>query len=219
MSIKYDERDWVDGVCTVTPKEHAVGRVLFICSESIKMSDYWEYAQAAHYVNDDGRETYSIIGGYGDYAVTATVDATEEAYVAFYNKRVETLILHNTERSEIAGAKIRKGDLVRITKGRTGKGQVGLVFWEGESSYRTGWKTVDETKYGIALSDRKVEVEKNGRKFMSYADVVFVYDRNCEKAEPVPVDHDHIRKISEDQARKETNELRARADHLNKKVA
>ena len=212
MTIFFNDRKFnSDGTTTVTPMTHSVGRTLYVAHETVRiMSDVWESLPVAHYIDEKGQEHTSICGGDGDYKVTATADATEEAYQDFYNDRLAYLTEYHTNNAVAANAVIRKGDIVKVVKGRTGKGSTGLVFWEGSALYNAGYRTVASTKYGIALSDRKVEVEKNGRKFMSYADVLFVYDRNVEKAEVLPVDAEYVKGIATRQAEKDLRDLRER---------
>lgn len=221
MSIKYNERNWVDGVCTVTPATIAVNRVLWVEYETHRiMSDVWDSLPTAHYIDEDGREASKVVGGDGEYLVEATVDATEDAYSDFYTYRLARLIEDNTHKAEADARVIRKGDLVKVVSGRTGKGSVGKVVVVMNGTYGMGYHSVGMQKFGIALSDRMGPVTlKSGTVIQSHLDMVWVWEKNCEKAEVLPVDAEYIRGISDRQAQKETIELRARAACLNARKA
>lgn len=214
MSISYTKHDYTNN--TKTPMTIAVGRVLFICTETHRiMSDVWESLPTAHYIDEDGSEREMVVGGSGEYLVTATVDATEEAYQAYLANRVKHWTAQYTAEAERNAETIHKGDMVRVTGGRTAKGAVGKVFWVGSGTYGMGYRGVTMNKYGIALSDRKETVSKNGREFQGYADKEFIWGKNVELVTVPAIDLAEVTRRAVQQAESDLRVIRGRTDHLN----
>jgi len=112
-------------------------------------------------------------GPYYHFAVVE-VDATDDVWTKYKNWKVRSLYQERERQIWKEEAVIRKGDYVKVENGRTAKGEIGLVFWSGE----TQWGI----KYGLALTDVKVEqTYANGKKGFGYRDVVWVYGKNVTK--------------------------------------
>jgi hypothetical protein len=52
--------------------------------------------------------------------------------------------------------------------------------------YGMGYRAVMRDKLGIALDDEKVTVERNGRVYENYKNMIWVWAHNCEVVTPEP---------------------------------
>jgi len=177
------------------------GAVLEVGSRTVQvMSDIWDtefYAKvwdeatgkpldvSLYYSNESSSEKTK--------ACKATVDATPEVKEAYRRWKIDRAIEDRFRRRlrdlESEAIVFRKDDIAKVVKGRTATGVEGKVVVVLEKPYRAGWSTSFEKKLGIATSDRtEMVLASNGRKYERYQDVVWVWARNCEKLNYVPVD-------------------------------
>jgi hypothetical protein len=78
-----------------------------------------------------------------------------------------------------------KGRMVRVVRGKTGKGSEGKVVVSIERPYGMGYRTSYENKLGIALDDEMTTyVAKNGKTYPTHKNMIWVWARNCEVIEP-----------------------------------
>jgi hypothetical protein len=169
-----------------------IGRVVRIYEGSVQiMSDIYADAKFADVVDHKTGQIKKIELSVTDMGRTfrshipqkCTVDLSPEAALqnACYeaNRLRERLIA----RAEKDARFINRGDLIKVTHGRTAKGAIGKVFWMQEKQYGRGYYNSRlEWKYGIALSDRKEQfVHENGKTYDRYKDTAFVWGRNVEK--------------------------------------
>lgn len=170
-----------------------VGTTLAVNHRSYQiMSDMWEDGLEAVFWDDaNGRVIRRQV-------LEGTVDATPETLEKVRAKMIFDSVASSVSVLTADRAKIAKGDVIRVVKGRSGKGSEGKVVVIMTANYRAGWHSEAELKYGIALDDVKVPVYKNGKVFENYANMVWAYARNVEKVTPnVPVTAEEILEIRE----------------------
>ena len=163
----------------------AEGATLKVWRDSIQvMSDVWEMGTLATYWDDALGCVQTV-----QWVKVGTVDATPEVLEkvkGFLYSRAYGLVL---EQAENDARVIRKDSIVKVTKGRQGKGTVGKVVVTIERPYQMGWKSTMATKLGIATSDAKVKVAAaNGKVYENYKDVTWAWVMNCELVEVPKVD-------------------------------
>lgn len=143
------------------------------------MSDIWEDLPTAQYIDENGALREQIVSSYGQSA-EVTVDVSEDAWkrhwnYVFSNHRADLRIAREND-----AVRIQKGDMVKVVSGRTEKGAMGKVVVIMDGHYGMGYRAVPMKKYGIAISDRMVEVERNGRIYSNHADMIWVWSKNIE---------------------------------------
>jgi len=197
------KRDYTTG--TETTEQRAIGRTLYVTYKSVQvMSDIFEEHLVAVSVDDNGRLTEtSVSGWYGSdkSGDNYEVDATEQAWED-YRARCELDKFNKLEARELtlAESPAVKGRVVKIVKGRNGKGLVGKVVVVMDAYYGMGYRSVEMKKLGVATSPRKVTVTRNGREYENYADMVWAWECNCEVENPAPVDTAPLRKEAQEYA-------------------
>jgi hypothetical protein len=163
----------------------AEGATLKVWQGSIQvMSDVWEMTTYATYW-DQAQERLLT----QSWVKTATVDATPEVLekVKAYLYQIE--LQKVVEQAEKEATTIGKDSLVKVVKGRQGKGTVGKVVVTMERPYQMGWRSSVATKVGIATSDEKVKVAgRNGKVYENYKDVTWAWAMNCELVEVPEID-------------------------------
>lgn len=155
------------------------------------MSDVWGTEEFAKYWDDgEGRvrdvtlATYEYSPDTSYKPGTVEVDATAEVKNKVRQYFYDIGFAKAKEAAEQAAAIPQKGDIVKVVRGRNGKGTVGTVVVAMYSQYGMGWKSNTERKFGIATSDVKVKVvAKNGKVYENFRDMVWVWARNVELAE------------------------------------
>jgi hypothetical protein len=163
----------------------AEGATLKVWQGSIQvMSDVWEMTTYATYW-DQAQERLLT----QSWVKTATVDATPEVLekVKAYLYQIE--LQKVVEQAQKEATTIGKDSLVKVVKGRQGKGTVGKVVVTMERPYQMGWRSSVATKVGIATSDEKVKVAgRNGKVYENYKDVTWAWAMNCELVEVPEID-------------------------------
>lgn len=203
-----------------------VGRSLFARRETVQvMSDIWEDHLVVHSIDEKGyiRKT-SVCGWYGQLpedGIEYELDVTEEAYTDYRNQRARfhfnRIMDHAINEAYDTTVKDR---VVQIVRGRNGKGQVGRVVVVMEGYYNAGpYNGRDAYKLGIALSPEKVIVEKNGREYENYKDVVWAWHFNCKVENPVLPNEADVLVTAEHLADKDLATLRADAARYAPKLA
>lgn len=168
------------------------------------MSDVWG---AAHYavvwdaVNNRPETLLLRVRDYDwDTDARVEVDATPDIVMAYHNyeyNRVYKRQFSEMKASAESDARvIRKGDVVKVVRGRNGKGVQGKVVVKMEARYGMGYHSSMEWKLGIATSEEKVKVVRNGKVYENYKDISWVWARNAEKVSVPAVDLEPIREAS-----------------------
>ena len=182
------------------------GAVLEVGSRTVQvMSDIWDtefYAKvwneatgkpldvSLYYVNESSSEKTK--------ACKATVDATSDVREKYDRYVRNRAIDYNYGRAvaatEEAVMRIAKGDIVKVVRGRSGKGTVGKVVVEYLGTYNAGYHSSNEYKYAIATSDRtETAYTKDGQhEYQRHLDVVWAWARNVEKVNVPEIDKDAI---------------------------
>lgn len=187
-----------------------VGRSLYAAEKTVQvMSDIWEQHLVLHSVDEKGRIVEASVAGYYGEKPEWEVDATEEAFESYRANREEFWFERlNREAQAAATDPAVKDRVVKVTSGRRAKGTVGRVVVIMERPYSMGWQSVLMNKLGIATSPRKVKVIRNGREYENYADMEWVWAKNCEVESPEAVDENAIRAEAQNRAKVDLDNLR-----------
>lgn len=195
------------------PTAKLVGRSIFTKREVVQvMSDIWEEHLVLSSITERGTiDKVSISGWYGqkpEDQIKFEVDATAEAWEDFRKAREE--LYFNTEYAKElteAHKTAVKGRVVKVVKGRNGKGSVGRVVVVMDAYYGMGYRGMESQKLGIALSPEKVTVEKNGKVFENYKDMVWAWHFNCEVEAVGVIEEAPIRQAAKEYAARELKRL------------
>jgi len=163
------------------------------------MSDIWGTADFALVWDENINGPKQILVNVYDmnpegwHPVQITVDATPE----IREKHKQWLINREYNRllgsAEIAVRQIEKGTIAKVVRGRNGKGTIGKVVVMMDAAYGMGWQSRIEKKLAIATSDVKVKKAlRNGKVAEVYQDVVWVWQRNCERVDVAKIDKDAL---------------------------
>jgi hypothetical protein len=140
------------------------------------MSDIWEMTTLATYWDEALGRLQTV-----EWVKTAQVDATPEVLEKVKAYLYQLELDRAIAQAKNEAARIGKGSVVKVVKGRNGKGTVGQVVVTIERPYQTGWRSSMATKLGIATSDVKVKVAAaNGKVYENYKDVTWAWAMNCE---------------------------------------
>jgi hypothetical protein len=186
--------DYSTNPYTVSEETVFVGRSVFAKPETVQvMSDIWEEHMRLTSIDENGDlSVYSVAGWYGCQEgdkVEYAIDATPQAFADYRKRQYElaySRFLADAE-NEVSDPAV-KGRVVKVVSGRTGKGAVGRVVVVMMGNYCMGYRSSQQQKLGIALSPEKITVVKNGKTFENYANMIWVWARNCEVETVQPVD-------------------------------
>lgn len=178
----------------------AEGATLKVWRDSIQvMSDVWEMGTLATYWDEALGRIQTI-----QWVKTAEVDATPEVLAKVKSYLYQLELERAIAEAEYDAARIGKGSVVKVVKGRQGKGTVGKVVVAIERPYQMGWKSSMATKLGIATSDVTVQVAaSNGRVYENYKDVTWAWAMNCELVEVPEIDLQSAKERARDKAKYE----------------
>lgn len=176
------------------------GCVLAIKTQDVQiMSDVWDRGTFALVWNAEKMKPESIFLAYayeGDRKTngSAVVDATPEVLAAYRDFRIQREIERITENEKTNRRAIVKDAIVKVVSGRNNKGLVGPVVAMTVSDYRTGYSYSRESKVAIALDDTTtLHQARSGRSYTRYANVAWVWARNCERQNLAPIDLEKVR--------------------------
>jgi hypothetical protein len=148
------------------------------------MSDIWEATTFACYWDEAEGLVKTV-----EWVKTATVDATPEVLEKVKEYLYQKELRWAINEAQKEAARIGKDSLVKVVKGRQGKGTIGKVVVTMERPYQMGWRSSVATKVGIATSDEKVKVAgRNGKVYENYKDVTWAWAMNCELVEVPEID-------------------------------
>lgn len=121
------------------------------------------------------------------------VDATPEVKQAYQNWQINRKFNELVYNAENAAHEIDRGSIAKVVKGRNAKGTIGKVIVKMQARYGMGWQSSIEFKLGIATSD--VTFKKalpNGKVVDAHRDMVWVWERNCQRVDVQTVDKDAL---------------------------
>lgn len=190
----------------------AEGAVLAVTKgESVRIGfDDWGTADFALYWNAEERRPMKIslneyspmYGGDQSPKSSAEVDATDEVRAAYRAYLVEQSFNKLKSEAEIDAAIPRKGSVVEVVSGRTGKGVKGKVVAVIHRPYNAGWRSTMQEKLAIATSDVMVmKMGSNGKAYANHRDVVWVWARNVKVADLPQIDVAELQHLAEEQAK------------------
>lgn len=123
------------------------------------------------------------------------VDATDEVKSLYRQWKINREVEKRIDSAENEAKRIYKGTIAKVVKGKNGKGTIGKVVVQMQARYGMGWQSSVENKLGIATSDVMVKKAlSNGKVVNSYRDMIWVWQRNCERVDVGTVDRDAIRR-------------------------
>lgn len=177
-----------------------VGTTLRVYNDHVQvMSDVWELATIAEYWDETEQRLRTQ-----QWVSDAKVDATPEI-----KKKVSQWIWRKAfERAkgtlEADARKIVKGSVVKVVRGRQGKGTEGKVVVMIDRPYQMAWRTSVEPKLAIATSDVMIDVPaRNGKVYKNHKDVVWAWARNCEMIEVPGIDLNHAKERADNEFERE----------------
>ena len=163
------------------------------------MSDVWGTADFARVWDEATARPKMILVNVYDmnpeswHPVQITVDATDEIREKYNQWQINLEFQRRVGIAESEALQIQKGCIAKVVKGKNGKGTVGKVVVQMQASYGMGYRASVENKLGIATSD--VTFKKalpNGKVVDAHRDMVWVWQRNCERVDVAKIDKDAI---------------------------
>lgn len=188
-----------DGKVTYDYVTHVVGEgsTMFVKSESERvMSDVWEYIERVYYMDENGTIS-SVCTDSRDCEYT--IDADYDAALAKYRKVVfdRELQVARRDAEDSAAVTAVKGQIVKVSRGRTAQGTVGKVVVIKEMMYNAGWRGRPANKLAIALDDEMTTwISPSGKSFPVHKNIVWVWAFNCEVVDPTPDYSDTVRRAN-----------------------
>jgi len=174
--------NYVDGKFSEWAETGNVGSTLYVGTKTYQvMSDIWEQGQFALVWNFEAMRVEQIDWVQSGSVADATPDIQEMAKGYLIWKDAQIRMMDALREQARQDAVINKGDEVAVVSGRSGKGAKGKVVVIMTYNYKAGWRSNLERKFGIATSDKKIQVARNGRVYDNYADMVWAWARNCSK--------------------------------------
>jgi len=170
------------------PVTIGAGTTLFIRTDSERvMSDVWDMITKAFYWDPVAA---AVREQWLDDKTKVVVDADYDKILPLIEKAEYNRFLAReieTAKDEAENPAVRER-MVRVTKGRdkSVKGAVGKVVVIKDMQYSMGYRSSVQPKLGIALDDVKVKVERNGRVYENYKNMIWVWAHNCEVVNPAP---------------------------------
>lgn len=198
-----------------------VGTTLYITNESEQvMSDIWEWVTKAYYWDRASKTLKSAWVDGGVVVVDANFAALEsEMYDAFFAKEYAAGLSAAENDSLMPDVRGRE---VKVTGGRDKslKGKIGKVVVVMEKMYGMGYRGVLRNKLGIALDDEKVSVERNGRVYENYKNMIWVWAHNCEVVAPAISETElaNVKRVAESRAKYRLENVRASCERTIKSL-
>jgi hypothetical protein len=173
-----------EGTAIKVTETLGVGTTLYTYAQSERiMSDIWEWVTSVYYWDP---ATGSIKSMWLGEETTYTIDCdfatvADDVRKSIFDRNFKYQLGIASTEAEVP----TKGRMVRVVRGRTGKGSEGKVVVSIERPYGMGYHTSYENKLGIALDDEMTTyVAKNGKTYPTHKNMIWVWARNCEVIEP-----------------------------------
>jgi hypothetical protein len=165
------------------------------------MSDIWEHRlHALVWDADTGKAIDILLVSDGNPGVGGKVDATPEVIEAYrkanYDRARAVLLQRAEEDSNVA----QPGSVVIVKRGRKDLGKVGKVVFIKQMPYQAGYRSYYLPKLCVALDGTKTQVQgKYGKTFDRFTNVIWVWSKNCDVANP-KVDVDSVERRAKEEA-------------------
>lgn len=165
------------------------------------MSDIWEHRlHALVWDADTGKAIDILLVSEGNPGVGGKVDATPEVIEAYrkanYDRARAVLLQRAEEDSKVA----QPGSVVIVKRGRKDLGKVGKVVFIKQMPYQAGYRSYYLPKLCVALDGTKTQVQgKYGKTFDRFTNVIWVWSKNCDVANP-KVDVDSVERRAKEEA-------------------
>jgi hypothetical protein len=183
-------------------KDAFVGATLSIFTSCDRvMSDIWEHRlHALVWDADTGKAIDILLVSDGNPGVGGKVDATPEVIEAYrkanYDRARAVLLQRAEEDSNVA----QPGSVVIVKRGRKDLGKVGKVVFIKQMPYQAGYRSYYLPKLCVALDGTKTQVQgKYGKTFDRFTNVIWVWSKNCDVANP-KVDVDSVERRAKEEA-------------------
>lgn len=208
--IKFSQRNWeTKAVETVVL---GVGTTLFEQGESVRvMSDIWEWQNIVYFW--DGERVTSRASTWEYQTADEKVQVTFDADLATVLPKVreyyyQRALQRETSKAQDRAARMEKGTIVKVVRGKTGVGTVGKITAISTKTY--GYRNT-VTKFAVAIDDEMTTFTgSNGRQYPCHKNVVWVYSYNCEVANPV-IDMAAVERIANEEADREVASIERKA--------
>jgi hypothetical protein len=165
------------------------------------MSDIWEHRlHALVWDADTGKAIDILMVSDGNPGVGGKVDATPEVIEAYrkanYDRARAVLLQRAEEDSKVA----QPGSVVIVKRGRKDLGKVGKVVFIKQMPYQAGYRSYYLPKLCVALDGTKTQVQgKYGKTFDRFTNVIWVWSKNCDVANP-KIDVDSVERRAKEEA-------------------
>ena len=165
------------------------------------MSDIWEHRlHALVWDADTGKAIDILLVSDGNPGVGGTVDATPEVIEAYRKANYDRLRAAHLQRAEEDSKVAQSGSVVIVKRGRKDLGKVGKVVFIKQMPYQAGYRSYYLPKLCVALDGTKTQVQgKYGKTFDRFTNVIWVWSKNCDVANP-KVDVDSVERRAKEEA-------------------
>jgi hypothetical protein len=165
------------------------------------MSDIWEHRlHALVWDADTGKAIDILLVSDGNPGVGGKVDATPEVIEAYRKANYDRLRAAHLQRAEEDSKVAQPGSVVIVKRGRKDLGKVGKVVFIKQMPYQAGYRSYYLPKLCVALDGTKTQVQgKYGKTFDRFTNVVWVWSKNCDVANP-KVDVDSVERRAKEEA-------------------
>lgn len=171
------------------------------------MSDIWASADWAIVWDEASASPKNILVNVYDMnpsdwkPVQIKVDATEEVRAKYLNWRTKIEFENLLEKEKQRVAQLEKGAIAKVVRGRNGKGTIGKIVVAMNATYGMGWRSTVMQKFAIATSDVKVKKAlRNGKVAEVYQDVVWVWEKNCQRVDIADIDTNALQQQARERA-------------------
>jgi hypothetical protein len=165
------------------------------------MSDIWEHRlHALVWDADTGKAIDILLVSDGNPGVGGKVDATPEVIEAYRKANYDRARAVFLQRAEEDSNVAQPGSVVIVKRGRKDLGKVGKVVFIKQMPYQAGYRSYYLPKLCVALDGTKTQVQgKYGKTFDRFTNVVWVWSKNCDVANP-KVDVDSVERRAKEEA-------------------
>jgi hypothetical protein len=147
------------------------------------MSDIWENRLHALVWDAATGKTKDLL--LVDPGTCGVVDATPEVIEAYRQANYDQIHAAYLRKAEEDSNVAQPGSVVVVKRGRKDQGKVGKVVFIKQMPYQAGYRSYYLPKLCVALDGTKTQVQgKYGKTFDRYTNVIWVWSKNCDVANP-----------------------------------